>query len=66
MVRELTMPIKVPAGLPALQAVIDEGNVVEILEKTTARTLRIALLNIMPLKKPAGSTRNTICMTRDT
>lgn len=51
MVRELTMPIKVPAGLPALQAVIDEGNAVEILEKTTARTLRIALLNIMPMKE---------------
>ena len=45
------MPIKVPAGLPALQAVIDEGNAVEILEKTTARTLRIALLNIMPMKE---------------
>jgi homoserine O-succinyltransferase len=37
--------------LPALQAVIDEGNAVEILEKTTARTLRIALLNIMPIKE---------------
>ena len=45
------MPIKVPAGLPALQAVIDEGNAVEILEKTTARTLRVALLNIMPMKE---------------
>lgn len=45
------MPIKVPAGLPALQAVIDEGNAVEILERTTAKTLRIALLNIMPMKE---------------
>ena len=45
------MPIKVPAGLPALQAVIDEGNAVELLEKPTAKTLRIALLNIMPMKE---------------
>ena len=37
--------------MPALQAVIDEGNAVEILEKTTAETLRIALLNIMPMKE---------------
>ena len=45
------MPIKVPAGLPALQAVIDEGNAVEILKEPTAETLRIALLNIMPMKE---------------
>lgn len=45
------MPIKVPAGLPALQAVIDEGNAVEILEAPTAHTLRVALLNIMPMKE---------------
>lgn len=45
------MSLKVPAGLPALQAVIDEGNAVEILERTTAKTLRIALLNIMPMKE---------------
>lgn len=45
------MPIKVPAGLPALQAVIDEGNAVETFEVSTARTLRIALLNIMPMKE---------------
>lgn len=45
------MPLKVPAGLPALQAVIDEGNAVEILNKPTAETLRIALLNIMPMKE---------------
>ena len=47
----LTMPLKVPAGLPALQAVIDEGNAVEILKESTAETLRIALLNIMPMKE---------------
>ena len=47
----LTMPLKVPAGLPALQAVIDEGNAVEVLKETTAETLRIALLNIMPMKE---------------
>lgn len=45
------MPLKVPAGLPALQAVIEEGNAVEILENSTAETLRIALLNIMPMKE---------------
>ena len=45
------MPLKVPAGLPALQAVIDEGNAVEILKEPTAETLRIALLNIMPMKE---------------
>lgn len=45
------MPIKVPAGLPALQHVIDEGRKVEVLEKSTPRTLRIALLNIMPMKE---------------
>lgn len=45
------MPLKVPAGLPALQAVIDEGNAVEVLETSTAHTLRIALLNIMPMKE---------------
>ena len=45
------MPLKVPAGLPALQRVIDEGNAVEILKESTANTLRIALLNIMPMKE---------------
>ena len=45
------MPIKVPAGLPALQNVIDEGSAVKVLETPTARTLRIALLNIMPMKE---------------
>ena len=45
------MPIKVPAGLPALQNVIDEGYAVNVLEAPTGRTLRIALLNIMPMKE---------------
>ena len=45
------MPIKVPAGLPALQNVIDEGCAVQVLEAPTARTLRVALLNIMPMKE---------------
>ena len=45
------MPLKLPAGLPALQAVIDEGNAVDILKETTAHTLRIALLNLMPMKE---------------
>ena len=34
-----------------MQAVIEEGNAVEILENSTAETLRIALLNIMPMKE---------------
>ena len=34
-----------------MQAVIDEGNAVEILKESTAETLRIALLNIMPMKE---------------
>ena len=34
-----------------MQAVIDEGNAVEILNKPTAETLRVALLNIMPMKE---------------
>ena len=34
-----------------MQAVIDEGNAVEILKESTADTLRIALLNIMPMKE---------------
>lgn len=45
------MPLKVPAGLPALQRVIDEGCAVKVLEAPTAHTLRIALLNIMPMKE---------------
>ena len=34
-----------------MQAVINEGHAVEALEAPTARTLRIALLNIMPMKE---------------
>ena len=45
------MPLKVPAGLPALQSIIEEGNAVETLVETTAKTLRIALLNLMPMKE---------------
>ena len=45
------MPIKVPAGLPALQNVIDKGCAVQVLKAPTARTLRVALLNIMPMKE---------------
>lgn len=45
------MPLKVPAGLTALQRVIDEGCKVELFEKTTPQTLRIALLNLMPMKE---------------
>lgn len=45
------MPLKLPAGLPALQRVIDEGCAVETFETTTAQTLRVALLNLMPMKE---------------
>lgn len=45
------MPIKVPAGLPALHTVKNEGTVVEELTTSTSSTLQIALLNIMPMKE---------------
>lgn len=45
------MPIKVPAGLPALQRVIAKGTPVEELTSSTGDTLRIALLNLMPMKE---------------
>ena len=45
------MPIKVPAGLPALQTVMDNGTPVEELRASTGDTLRIALLNLMPMKE---------------
>ncbi len=45
------MPIKVPAGLPALQAVKNEGAPVEELKISTGNTLHIALLNLMPMKE---------------
>ena len=45
------MPIKVPTELPALQHVKNEGIAVAELETATAKTLHIALLNIMPMKE---------------
>lgn len=45
------MPIKVPTGLPALQAVKNEGIPVEDLKSSTGNTLHIALLNLMPMKE---------------
>ncbi len=45
------MPIKVPAGLPALNIVKNEGVLVEELTTSTSNTLQIALLNIMPMKE---------------
>lgn len=45
------MPIKVPTGLPALQAVLDEGNEFEVFTTTSEKTLKIALLNLMPMKE---------------
>ena len=45
------MPIKVPTGLPALDAVRAESMDVKELSTATDDTLRIALLNIMPTKE---------------
>lgn len=45
------MPLKLPAGLPALQAVRDEGVPVKEFSTVTDDTLKIALLNIMPTKE---------------
>ena len=45
------MPIKVPAGLPALEVVRSEGMEIKELAASTSDTLRIALLNIMPTKE---------------
>lgn len=45
------MPIKVPTGLPALQAVKNEGVPVEEFNSSTGNTLHIALLNLMPMKE---------------
>lgn len=45
------MPLKLPAGLPALQAVRDEGVDVKEPASVADDTLKIALLNIMPTKE---------------
>lgn len=45
------MPLKVPKGLPALQTVKNEGIPVGELISPMGNTLRIALLNIMPMKE---------------
>ena len=45
------MPLKVPAGLPALEAVRAEGVKIEEFDTVTPDTLRVALLNIMPTKE---------------
>ena len=45
------MPIKVPAGLPALEIVRGEGVEIKELAASASDTLRIALLNIMPTKE---------------
>ncbi|MBQ2878062.1 MAG: homoserine O-succinyltransferase, partial [Bacteroidaceae bacterium] len=45
------MSLKVPHGLPALQIVKNEGTHVEELKSSTCNTLRVALLNIMPMKE---------------
>ena len=45
------MPIKVPTRLPAFDALKAEGVPVKELRKLTGRTLRILLLNIMPMKE---------------
>lgn len=45
------MPLKVPTGLPALEAVRAEGRKIEEFDTVTSDTLRVALLNIMPTKE---------------
>lgn len=45
------MPLKVPAGLPALQAIKDEGTLVEEIKTSASHPFQIALLNIMPMKE---------------
>jgi homoserine O-succinyltransferase len=45
------MPLKVPKGLPALEAVRSEGLKIEEFDTVTPDTLRVALLNIMPTKE---------------
>ena len=45
------MPLKVPTGLPALDAVRAEGVKIEEFDNVTPDTLRVALLNIMPTKE---------------
>lgn len=45
------MPLKVPTGLPALDAVRAEGICIEEFDTLTPDTLRVALLNIMPTKE---------------
>lgn len=45
------MSLKVPEGLPALQAVKDEGFPIDEQCSSMGNTLRIALLNIMPMKE---------------
>ena len=45
------MPIKVPTGLPAFDAIKAEGVSVTELQTVTEKTLRIALLNLMPMKE---------------
>lgn len=44
------MPLKLPEGLPALQDVKNERVSVTELKTVTDKTLRIALLNLMPMK----------------
>ncbi len=45
------MALKVPAGLPALDAVRAEGDNIEVFDTVTPDTLRVGLLNIMPTKE---------------
>ena len=45
------MPLKVPKGLPALEAVRSEGLKIEEFDTVTSDTIKVALLNIMPTKE---------------
>lgn len=45
------MPLKVPKGLPSLEAVRSEGLRIEEFDTVTSDTIKVALLNIMPTKE---------------
>ena len=59
------MSLKVPAGLPALQKVKEEGILVEVFSSSTSKTLHIALLNLMPMKETTEADFIRILATSD-
>lgn len=45
------MPLKTPAGLPAIETVRNEGTEIKEFDNATPTTLKVALLNLMPMKE---------------